>query len=522
MKTTTLKRYIDVHSWTGLGAGLFLFIAFYAGAITVFSKNIDNWNSYSYTASEQQTLSQAQSLLDLVIDTQAVAGENLQLNFSNKDYPFHEVLWNKRLEDGTEEKLIFRLNKKGKLISSQDESRLANFIYTLHYNLGIPGKWGRHLMGIICLLYGIALVSGVIIFLPNIFSNLFVVRPGKNKKQFWQDTHNVVGVLSLPWHIMFAWSSAILAMVFFMLAPFQLTVFDKSISQMLGPQMGFIQSPDPSGNTGAMLSLDKLVLNAQSVSPDLAISQLNLINAGDTNAVVRLIGNTHTQHVDSSATITLMANDGKIISASHPETNSLGSTFYRGLLSLHFVSYGGYLSKWLNFILAIGGAYLFYSGNLLWIESRRRRRQVIQKSSAIVLAKLNSGVCIGCMAGISAAFLSTRAFSHLSDKAFLMEYSYFAVLFGAIIWCFLRPVAKGTRDILYACSLFTFAIPVFDHLFLDISPWAMAKAGYWNVALVDLVSLSASIIFLLMAMAMHRRAINGTSYSVWAIQRNVD
>ncbi|NHZ64103.1 PepSY domain-containing protein [Massilia genomosp. 1] len=38
MKSSTLKTYIAVHTWVGLVAGFALFIAFYAGAITVFTK----------------------------------------------------------------------------------------------------------------------------------------------------------------------------------------------------------------------------------------------------------------------------------------------------------------------------------------------------------------------------------------------------------------------------------------------------------------------------------------------------
>lgn len=41
MKASTLKTFLDVHSWTGLGSGLALFIAFYAGALTVFWAELD-------------------------------------------------------------------------------------------------------------------------------------------------------------------------------------------------------------------------------------------------------------------------------------------------------------------------------------------------------------------------------------------------------------------------------------------------------------------------------------------------
>src|SRR3546814_15498106 len=72
-------------------------------------------------------------------------------------------------------------------------------------------------MGLVSLLYGLALLSGVVIHLPRLLQNLFALRPGRNLKQFWQDAHNVVGVLSLPMHVMFAITGALLCLLLVLL-----------------------------------------------------------------------------------------------------------------------------------------------------------------------------------------------------------------------------------------------------------------------------------------------------------------
>src|SRR5690606_25693579 len=89
---------------------------------------------------------------------------------------------------------------------------LSELVNALHYSLGIPvaGTW---LMGIVSLLYGVALVSGVVIHLPKLVADLFALRPGRNLKRFWQDAHNLIGVLGLPMHIMFAVTGALLCLV---------------------------------------------------------------------------------------------------------------------------------------------------------------------------------------------------------------------------------------------------------------------------------------------------------------------
>lgn len=520
MKPSTLKTFLDVHTWTGLGAGLALFIAFYAGAITIFTHEVHSWDSYSGARGPQQSLEQAQTLLDQVVTSQPVAGEIIRLSLASKEHPRHEVRWFERLEDGSYERRLFRLGDDGTLDPNEDTSELAGFIYALHYNLGIPGESGLHLLGIICFIYGIALVSGLVIFLPNFMKDLLVVRPGKNKKRFWLDTHNVVGVLSFPWHVMFAWSSAVLAIGIFMLAPFQLAVFDEDITQMLGPELGRTQTPEPSGESGPMLSVHELLAVAEQEMPGIDVTQIRVRNVGDSNATVRLVGTTNSEHIDAWGTLVLKARDGEVISASHPATDSAGSTFYRGLIALHFVSFGGYLAKAVYFVLGLAGAFLFYSGNLLWVESRRKRRQPMQAPRTVFLARLNSGVCVGCMAGISAAFLASRGLAHLPDRAHFMELSYFVVFFASIAWCFLRPVAAGTRDLLFASALLTGAIPIFDLLFLDSTPWAAAAAGHFELIAVDITATVAALAFWLLGRAVQRRSQGGQPHSVWASLRH--
>ena len=63
-----------------------------------------------------------------------------------------------------------------------------------------------------------------------------------------------------------------------------------------------------------------------------------------------------------------------------PQTFTPGTTLLRGLTSLHFGDFGHLAVKWLYFILGMAGAFLFYSGNLLWVEARRNRRGATQTS----------------------------------------------------------------------------------------------------------------------------------------------
>lgn len=43
MRTEIIRIYKTVHTWTGIVTGLALFIAFYAGAITMFKEPLAHW-----------------------------------------------------------------------------------------------------------------------------------------------------------------------------------------------------------------------------------------------------------------------------------------------------------------------------------------------------------------------------------------------------------------------------------------------------------------------------------------------
>ena len=68
MNAKTLKTWLSVHSGVGIAAGLLLFIAFYAGALTLFHHEIEEWSTAAEPpAGPPPTLDDAQRLLDGVL-----------------------------------------------------------------------------------------------------------------------------------------------------------------------------------------------------------------------------------------------------------------------------------------------------------------------------------------------------------------------------------------------------------------------------------------------------------------------
>ena len=62
-----IKVYKDVHIWIGIVCGLMLFIAFYAGAITMFEKPLERWATPPSTLAAAPPLEEADRLAAAVL-----------------------------------------------------------------------------------------------------------------------------------------------------------------------------------------------------------------------------------------------------------------------------------------------------------------------------------------------------------------------------------------------------------------------------------------------------------------------
>lgn len=517
MKAQTLRTFIDVHTWVGLIAGFALFIAFYAGAITVFTHELHEWDDFKTWNVHEDSIEDAQRLVQSVSERYPAAREAFSLQLPGDHGPRAVLYWYERQANGEYETHEFRWSD-GKLEEGTDQSQLADFIYRLHYTAGIPAPWGTYTLGFVCILYGVALVTGIILYAPVFLTDLFALRVGANLKRLWQDAHNVIGVLSLPFHVIFAWSGAVLCIGTLLLAPFQFMVFDGKLLKIIGSDLDLVAAAPAANAPQAMLPVADLIARAQRSLPGLEVEQLQFTQAGDANAQVSLYGALDERALTSLAGVALDANTGAVLRTLDANNFSPGTTFYRGLVSLHFGDFGQLAVRWLYFVLGLAGAFLFFTGNLLWVEARRNRRGPTQTRSSRFMAQLTLGVCLGCIAGISAAVVAARVLpASWPDRGHDMELVYYVVFLVAIAWALVRPPSRGATELLAGCAGLTLAIPVADGFVTGMTPWHSLAQRAWVPLSITVLSLLFAAAFWMMARAVRRRERNGEPNSVWSL-----
>lgn len=513
----TLRTFTTLHGWVGVVAGFALFVAFYAGAITVFQQPLQRWASmHDAGALPTATIGDAQSLLDQVLARHPAARTHVGMTFPGSDYAVMSAYWQDA--DGT-----WQFATAGDATGGPEEpgAALPELVNELHYALGAP-PWGTWLMGLVALLYGVALVSGVVIHLPTLVGHLFALRPGHNLKRFWQDAHNVIGVFSLPFHMLFAITGAVLCLLLVAMLALNPLVFRGQLMTASGAAMNTAPVRAASGHAEPLLPLSRLRQRAVEVAAEQGVTgfrptYLKLANAGDAHAVIEITG-ISARGLGAGA-VALDATDGRALATQLPGHRDANHATLATAYALHYGDYGNAVVPWLYFLLGVGGSFLFYSGNLLWIEKRRKRRQPAQGRAPLAMARATVGVCIGLCVAVSASFVAAQLLPALGLDD---RYTYgvcFVTWAACLGWACRRPPIRAARHLLWLAAAMTAVVPLVHGVTTGWWPWHSLAAAQPDLAGVDLVALAMACGFAALARSAARRARHGTACSVWADPR---
>lgn len=511
MKADTLRAFTTLHTWTGLVTGLALFIAFYAGALTVFHGALHSWEQPATRAETVQGPDRVDALRRAVVDAHPGAAEELTVVLPGFDGPRAAAFW--RTEQGRHHA---SLGPDGALTEGAPlASELAEHINHIHFTLGLPQGIGMWLMGLVSTIYALALVSGIVIHLPTLVENLFALRPGRNIKRYWQDAHNVIGVLSLPFHVIFAFTGALLCVLTVFVAGLAYIALDERVAERFQSAFEIVEAPAPAGEPLTAPDSATLMARARETIPGMTPFLFQHHRSRDARGLTVVHGVIDGRLANRVA-VAIRHDDLGIAETWAPGSRPATPIASSVITSLHFGNFGGPVVQWLYFLLGLGGAFLFYSGNLLWIESRRRRRQREQPRLHRVMAGVTVGVCVGCCLGVSALFLANKLLPEaLADRAAWEMRVYYLLFLGSVAWALLRPPARGAVELLLATSALTAAIPIVNWGVTGDHPWSAIHDGQWAVAGIDLVALAGAAAFALLARATHRRARDGNPNSVW-------
>ncbi|MFT4056473.1 MAG: PepSY-associated TM helix domain-containing protein [Novosphingobium sp.] len=519
LPTDLVRMYREIHGWVGIIAGLALFIAFYAGALTMFEEPLQRWASPPSTLAPAPSLERTPELVAKVKAAYPQAARGYEVNLVIDAAHPGRVSWRapggKRGEHGGGATYFASLAPDGSLrVETQQRSEVANFIDVLHQQVGLPfPHWlAMPIMGGISLLYVIAMISGVAVLLPSLVSDLFALRIGRNVKRMWLDLHNLLGLMSLPFHIIIALTAVVFAFHDEFYGAQRLAFSDAA--SRARPMM----RAEAAINSTPTITPVRIVQRLKEQAPGFTPHQIVYGQGGGILPALRVQG-TDPRYGQRGPTYGIAGLDpdtAEIVDRNYmPGMQDGWSATTTGLFTLHFGSFGGYPIRWTYFLMGLAGAFLFYTGNLLWIESRRKRERkagaVEQTRATRVLAALTVGVPTGCVAGIAVTLAAAKV-AGASATYGIHSAVYYTVFLGCTGWSLLRGGARAGSEMPIFAGIAMLSIPAASML--------RGSACYdaTELLLIDGVAVLMAFGLAGIARAARRRRCTGLTDSVWSSQ----
>jgi len=431
-----LKTHLPLHTWCGVVSALFLIVCFLAGALTLFLDDLNRWAAPPPPSvmPAPDARQQAQLLDYMAAHPEITTTFTLHLR-TTADAPA-PLSWER---DGEQFWATRDANGQWRRFSAPLPA-LGEVLDDLHRTAGIPGAVGGYTMGVVAVLYALALISGTVLLLPRLKRQLFALRPEGGRRRAWLDLHNLLGLTALPFHLVIAITTA----VFVFYAPLEQAM--RALSPAADTDVA------EAAGQGELLPPATLLARAQAFAPALQAERMVFDALDDrTEALVVVLGETAT-------------GGRRLYVALNPYGGALryrnsGGSFYHAVsdafAALHFGNYGGYLLRWLYFVLALAGAVLFYTGNLLWLGKRARgERRDVQ-----LLAALTVGTSCGAICGMATMLLTARFQPLLPLTAETLAHASYYLPFLAANAYALRRGAGATAVLLCISIVLLCAIP---------------------------------------------------------------
>ncbi|MEM9102391.1 MAG: PepSY-associated TM helix domain-containing protein [Pseudomonadota bacterium] len=491
MKSETIRQATDAHGWVGLIISVPLFIVFWAGAITLFYPEVYRWSAMPhFPIAETEEKLPVNAIVENHLNRDDFDNSRpLTVILPNDNSPYMELHipivddeTAKTVKDaeGVEKKTHtaedeLTLNPHtGEVLTKEEPFQLGNFINQLHFSFKLPQ--GLYIVGLITFFFFVIVITGIVIQLKNLIRHFFLYRHNKKTRYQMNDMHNVVGVVSLPYTLMYA----LTGLMFNLHIVFEIPVLFlkyQGDTQVMFEDAGFASTnPELLNISHPMPNLDNLIDQVEQ-DKNAQIRSVTMYNYGDQNALIKFNGKSHdgfAKNIEASY---------EVSTASFPEAlNDKDNIFLDGinvLFSMHYGNFAGLDMRFLYFILAVGVCGMIVAGNVLWIAKRQKQYQEYPKTIAVTRA-LTLGGCMGVMLATAAAFLLERNLPvAVENRSDLIEMIFGMVLFVSALLAFFNKNFK--RYIAHHCIAIAGVLLVLvgsDFVFFGQTILTLSTQGY--------------------------------------------
>ncbi|NOU51251.1 PepSY domain-containing protein [Pseudoalteromonas sp. JBTF-M23] len=524
MKSGFRQSMAWLHTWTGIVVSWILYFMFVTGTLGYFDSEIDAWMKPELprnTATVQTALRSAQQHLEhhgqdakdwRIYLPISRTEPHLLLGYQQKNAEGQLVRVRQQIDAATAEVLQSRATGGGQT--------LYRMHYRLHY---IPTRLAYYFVGVFTLFMLLGLLTGIVVH-KKIFKEFFTFRANKGASS-WLDGHNLMSVMSLPFHLMITYTG--LVMFTFTYMPFVLNASygfgEEGKKQFFDAYYKNAAPTEASGKPATMLPLTQLYQNASVYLERQGNAQANyairIYHPNDVNSVAVFSPELSDASNDGSKLV-MSAISGDVLSY-QPHYSGVRRV-QSVLLELHEGIFANLATRWLYFLSGGMGCVMIATGMVLW--TKKRRTKALNNPQGMPFSfKLTEGLNIGTIVGLPAAvavyFLANRllplgleARAQWEIHCFFITWLMFLLHGMRLTW--LSRSHKAWYQQWLCTSVLFLLVPMINGITTQRGLVASMLNADWVYVTFDITNLAAGLVCLFIA-----QKVKSTSKQVLPVQR---
>jgi uncharacterized iron-regulated membrane protein len=393
-------RFWDVHAWSGVIGGLALYVMFLTGSITLFHEQLATWEEP--LAQRSSSGASLQSILERGLAAAGPTEKDVWFYPPATGHGSARIIY--QMADAEAWTSAWIDADQGVLVPQRE--RLSEFLYSIHFLWhDATGNWLYYLAGTLSALLLLALITGVLIHLKDLVRQFHQFRPDKSRRVLWSDMHKVLGVMGLPFQLMYAYTGAFIVLGSLLLGALTGPVFGGDEKRAARMTWGMSDSnAAEAGPKVPALTADALMARAHAAAPDLKPKTVKLSHHGHANGLFEVWG--IGAGTPSGRTIVrLRPADGAVLEVMSSKNEGATAKAQRWILGLHFAYFGGVPLRFLFLILGLATCVTILTGNWIWLARREARRANVGNR---VLSRLTVGFGVGALVAVGTMFLASR------------------------------------------------------------------------------------------------------------------
>ncbi|WP_378187817.1 PepSY-associated TM helix domain-containing protein [Aquimarina sp. W85] len=504
MSKRTYNVFFHTHTVSGIVISVALYIMFFAGAFALVKDEITAWEKGTTTTTLTADAIDYEKLVKTISDDgYELYGRDIRIippDAKKETYVILSASQDSAITTPTDKPTYFFVNQDSYAITPYyGFYSLGELLYRLHFFHQIPTV-GIYIAGFVAFFFLFAIITGIVIHWKKIISNFNLFRPTSKLKTIWTDAHTALGVLGIPFQLVFAVTSCFLCLSTLVLLPANF-IYDNDQKQLLEDLRPMSKTYPIETKADTVLNINDFMKKATTLWDNFEVNQIYIRNYGDVSMKLQVDGllGVDEKFVGYGRVVYDLASNS-IESIKNPYDNDYVEAVEIAIKRLHFGDYGGIWLKALYFLMALITCFVIITGVLIWLEARNKKKiPIAQKLYNRKVGHIYMAICLSMFPITALTFIVSKLIpSSLVASRMTLLYIVFFVgwLLLTLFFRFKRDNYYTNRYSLLSGGLMGLIIPIVNGMVSGNWLWRTILEKNYDVLIIDVLWIILSLIAL--------------------------